>query len=98
MNIDDFSFEIEDNGKKYKCDVLEVVPNDKSKDEPFVVYTNYDLNENDEFVELYGKLIEEDGKYNIISVSDEEEKYIDETRKNEVVKYVNNAIKEAIDE
>lgn len=99
MNFDDLSFEIETNGRKYKCDILEVVPNDKNSDEPYVVFTNYDLDENDNFREMYGKLISINDEFNIdTELSDEEIKYIDTTREDEIVKYVNSAIEDAINE
>ena len=99
MNIDDLSFEVEDGGRKYKCDVLEVIPNKKNKDEPYVIYTNYDLDEDDNFVKRYGKLVTIDGQFNInTQLSTEEMKYINITREDEIVKYVNETIEGVINE
>ncbi len=99
MNIDDLSFEIEDGGRVYKCDVLEVIPNKDNKDEPYVVYTNYDLDDDDNFIKRYGKLVMIDGEFNInTELSREEMKYIDITREDEIVKYVNETIEGAINE
>ena len=97
MDIEDLSFEVEIDGKIYKCDVLEVIPNSKNSDEPYVVYTNYDLDENDEFLKFYGRLTEENDQFNIeTNLTEEEMNYIDITREDEIVKYVNDSIQDAL--
>jgi hypothetical protein len=99
MKIDDLSFEVEDGGRVYKCDVLEVVPNKKNKDEPYVVYTNYDLDDNDNFIKRYGRLINENGQFSIYTeLTRDEIKYVNITREDEIVRYVNDTIEGVINE
>ena len=62
MKYEDLSFEVvNDDGLEVECDILSIVPNEENKNEPFVVFTDYMLDENDEFVLQFGKVIEEDG-------------------------------------
>ena len=64
MKYDDLSFEmVNDDGIEVICDILEVVPNNLNDDEPYVIYTDYMLDENNGFKRYYGKLIKVDGEF-----------------------------------
>lgn len=98
MKYEDLSFEIEENGIVVKCDILEVIPNKNNSDEPYVIYTDYSLGDNDEFNEKYGKLISNDDNYYIeINLSSDEIKFIEKSRDNEIIHYVNDIISENIE-
>ncbi len=98
MKYDDLSFEIVEDGITYKCDVTKIINNTNKKEEPYVVYTNYDLDENDEFIEKYGKLITSNDNYYIeTNLLPEEIKYIKEMEKDEIVQYVNGVIDDVLD-
>ena len=98
MKYDDLSFEVEEDGKTFKCDILEVIPNKQNSEEPYVVYTNYMLDDQDQFVKKYGRLVKLDEEFYIEThVSDEEIQYIHNMEKEEVVEYVNQTIQEALE-
>ena len=49
MKYEDLSFTLkDDNGEDITCDILSVVPNEANLDEPYVVFTDYMLDEDDE--------------------------------------------------
>lgn len=98
MKYDDLSFEVEENGVVLKCDILEVIPNKNNSEEPYVIYTDYSLDDNDEFKEKYGKLVTNNDNYYIeVNLSSEEIKIIEESRDNEIIHYVNDIISENIE-
>lgn len=98
MKYEDLSFEVEENGVVIKCDILEVVPNKNDSEEPYVIYTDYSLDDNDEFVEKYGKLVSNEDSYYIeVNLSDDEIKFIEASRDNEIVHYVNKIIEDNIE-
>ena len=100
MKYDDLSFTVKNaQGKEVVCDILSVVPNDKNENEPYVVFTDYMLDENDEFVMQYGKVIEVDGEFVLKSVNNNSviEK-IKEALTDDVVSYVNEQIQENLHE
>ena len=98
MKYEDLSFEIEENGMTLKCDILEVVPNKNNSDEPYVIYTDYSLDDNDEFKEKYDKLVSNNGNYYIeVNLSSDEIQFIEESRDNEIIHYVNDIINENIE-
>ena len=74
MKYEDLSFTLkDDNGEDITCDILSVVPNEANLDEPYVVFTDYMLDEDDEFVLEYGKLVKEGEDFNLVRVSDPKE-------------------------
>ncbi len=98
MNFDELSFEIVEDGRTYKCDIIKIINNLNNKEEPYVIFTNYDLDENDEFIEKYGKLVETDGNYYIeTQLNDDDINYIEEMKNDEIVTHVNDAFIEAFD-
>ena len=100
MKYEDLSFTItNDNGMEVICDIVSVVPNDENKEEPYVVFTDYMLDNNNEFVMQYGKVIEVDGEYVLKRIEDEQVvNKIKEALKDEVVDYVNRQVQENMDE
>lgn len=99
MNKKDLSFITKDkNGVEVINDILMVIPNEKNKNEPYVIYTNYDLDENDEFINYYAILKKENDSYYLdTNISDEEKDYILKMKKDEIVSSVNQIIGENID-
>ena len=100
MKYEDLSFKITNkDGIETICDITSVVPNEENKEEPYVVFTDYMLDENDEFVMQYGKIIEIDGDYVLKKVEDESViSKIKEALKDDVVAYVNSQVQESLDE
>ena len=100
MKYEDLSFTLtNDEGMEVVCDITSVVPNEENKEEPYVVFTDYRLDENDEFVMQYGKLIEIDGDYVLKRIEDESiVNKIKEALKDEVVEYVNSQVQENLNE
>lgn len=94
MKYEDLSFDIKkEDGTEIGCDILYVVPNNERPEEPYVVFTDYTLDETDEFVEYYGRIKENNGEYALEVITDEKiiEK-IKEGLNDEVVTYVNEQI------
>ena len=100
MKYEDLSFEVvNDDGLEVECDILSIVPNEENKNEPFVVFTDYMLDENDEFVLQFGKVIEEDGKYLLEKVNDKDTVMkIREQLTDDIVSYVNKAVQDNLNE
>ena len=74
MKYEDLSFTLkDDNGEDITCDILSVVPNEANLDEPYVVFTDYMLDEDDEFVLEYGKIVKDGEDFNLVRVSDPKE-------------------------
>ena len=74
MKYEDLSFTVtNDNGEEITCDIVSVVPNPDNDDNPYVVFTDYMLDENDEFVLQYGKLLKEGEDYTLVGVTDPKE-------------------------
>ena len=99
MKYEALSFTVtDDNGEEITCDILSVVPNPKDEDSPFVVFTDYLLDENDEFIMQYGKLIKEGEDYNLVGVEDPKDvDYIKDSLKDEIVSYVNKAVQDNLE-
>lgn len=96
MKYEDLSFDMVNNeGIEVTCDITSVIPNLENNDEPYVTYTDYMLDENDNFVTYYGKIISENGQPMLKQVNDKEtiDKII-ELSKDEVVKYVNEQVQD----
>jgi len=100
MKYDDLSFTVKGlNGEDVICDIVSIVPNNNDSNQPFVVYTDYMLDENKEFILQYGKIIEIDGEYVLRKVTDEESiDKIKEGLKDDIVNYVNKQIEQNISE
>ena len=99
MKYEDLSFTVkDDDGEDIICDILSVVPNEDNDEEPYVVFTDYMLDENDEFVLQYGKIVEENGEYTLQKVDDP--KVVDLIKdglKDDIVSYVNKAVQDNIE-
>lgn len=100
MKYEDLSFKVTSkDGIETVCDIVSVVPNEENKEEPYVVFTDYMLDDHDEFVMQYGKIIEIDGDYVLKRIEDESVvSKIKEALKDEVVEYVNSQVQENLDE
>ncbi len=96
MKYEDLSFDIiNKDGLEVTCDIKAVIPNPDNSEEPFVTFTDYTLDPNDNFVTYYGKIIEEDGQSKLLQIEDQETiDKINELSKDEVVKYVNDQIQD----
>ena len=100
MKYEDLSFNVKnEDGTEIGCDILSVIPNDENPEQPYVIFTDYTFDANDEFKEYYGKIIEINGEYTLQNITDEKviEK-IKEGLNDEVVKYVNDQIQENLSE
>ncbi len=99
MKYEDLSFTIkDDNGEDITCDILSVVPNEANLDEPYVVFTDYMLDEDDEFVLEYGKLVKDGEDFNLVRVSDPKEiDIIKDGLKDDITAYVNKAVQENLE-
>ena len=100
LNNKDLSFDvISINGKKITCDVLSVIPNDENKNEPYVVFTDYLLDENDNFILRFGKIVEENGEYRLSGVHDRDTiRKIREQLEDETVSSVNKQFQDSLDD
>ena len=100
MKYEDLSFEIKnEDGLEVECDILSIVPNEENKNEPFVVFTDYMLDENDEFVLQFGKVVEENGNYLLEKVEDKDTVMkIREQLTDDIVSYVNKAVQDNLNE
>ena len=100
MNYDDLSFTVKDaNGNDVVCDIVSIVPNDENSKEPYIVFTDYMLDENDEFQLQYGKVVDSNGIYILDVVTDPV--IIDKIKDgltDEIVTYVNEQIQENMHE
>ena len=96
MKYEDLSFDIiNKDGLEVTCDITAVIPNPDSSEEPFVMFTDYTLDQNDNFVTYYGKIIEEEGQSKLLQIEDQETiDKIKELSQDEVVKYVNDQIQD----
>ena len=99
MKYEDLSFTLkDDNGEDITCDILSVVPNEANLDEPYVVFTDYMLDEDDEFVLEYGKIVKDGEDFNLVRVSDPKEiDIIKDGLKDDITAYVNKAVQENLE-
>ena len=100
MKYEDLSFDVvNDDGIEVQCDILSIIPNEENKNEPYVVFTDYMLDENDEFVLQFGKVIEEDGEYKLQKETDTNIiRKIREQLTDDIVSYVNKQVQDNINE
>ena len=100
MRYEDLSFTtVDENGIEMINDVTTIVPNQNNSDEPYVIFTDYTLDLNDEFVKKYGRLIYNNDNFFIeTNLSDMEIEYIKKMSEDEIVKYVNNVVEENLNE
>ena len=59
---------VDDNGNEVICDVISVL-HDEKNNEVFVVYTDYTLNENNQFNTYLSQMIEKNGEYTLKGIS-----------------------------
>lgn len=93
MKYEDLSFTIKDSkGEDVICDVKKVIP---IEEETYVVFTNYFLDENDEFIMYYGKVNEVNEEFQLEVITDETIiNKIKEMENDEIVSYVNEQVQE----
>ncbi len=98
MQYKDLSFTVNKGGVEIICDILSVIPNEENSNEPYVVFTDYMLDENDEFVLQYGKVVEpEPEEYILQNIEDESIiSKIKEALNDDIVNYVNTEIQNNI--
>ena len=100
MKYDDLSFTIKnDKNEDIVCDIISVVPNDENEEEPYVVFTDYMLDSNNDFIMQYGKVIEIDGNFILKTIN--EEAIIDKIKNalnDDIISYVNEQIQDNIHE
>ena len=96
----DLSFDIKtQDGEEMTCDILSVVPNEENKNEPYIVFTDYLLDENDDFILHFGKIMERDGEYQLLGIEDIETiQKIKEQLSDEIVSRVNKQFQDFLDE
>ena len=96
MKYEDLSFTVTDeDGEEVTCDIISVVPNELDSEKPYVVFTDYMLDENDEFVMQYGQLIKENDEYTLVMVNDPNIiDLIKDSLNDDIVSYVNKAVQD----
>jgi hypothetical protein len=99
MKYEDLSFEMKNkDGLDVVCDITAVVPNPDNDDEPYVVFTDYELDDNNDFVDRYGKLIQIENDFVLKEIVDEPTiNIIKEGLKDETVQYVNKEINDNLE-
>ena len=99
MKYEDLSFtKTNEDGIEMICDILAVVPNPTNKEEPYVIYTDYTLDDKDEFVNSYGKIISENKEYKLKTITDKNTiDLINKEAEDEIIKYVNKEIQDNIE-
>lgn len=99
MKYEDLSFDIvNDDGLEVTCDITAVVPNPDNNEEPYVMYTDYMLDENDNFITSYGQIFTENDEPKLRKIDDQETiNKIIELSKDEIVQYVNEQIQENLE-
>jgi len=99
MKYEDLSFTtVNEDGIEVICDITMVIPNSTNSEEPYVKYTDYTLDNNDEFIEKYGKIMNIEGDYILKTIT--EESIIEEIKKeenDEIVKYVNKEVQDNLE-
>jgi hypothetical protein len=99
MKYEDLSFNITNkDGLEVTCDITCVIPNEENSEEPYVIFTDYTLDENDEFIEQYGKIIDVEGDPILKVITDENIiAKIKEASQDEVVQYVNKEVQDNLE-
>lgn len=100
MKYEDLSFTtVNEMGKEVINDVIGVVPNLKNAEQPYVIFSDYQLDDNGEFVKHYGKLIKFNDNFGIeTKLVQGEIEYIEKSMQDDIVKYVNDTIEENLHE
>ena len=94
---DNFSFNtIDENGEEVINDVVSIIPSEDNSDEPYVVFTDYSLDDKDEFINKYGRLKKNmDGGFFLdLNLTSYEKSYIEKMLDDEIIKHVSEAIEE----
>ena len=96
MKYEDLSFTIKyENGEELINDITAVIPNQYNREEPYVIFTDYTLDDNDEFNIYYGKLIKNHNRYDLSTdLTEDEIQYIKFSSEEEITKYVNDTIQD----
>lgn len=71
MKYEDMSFKImnEDN-QEITYDIISVIPNENDPDSPYVQFTDYMLEEDDDFIMQYGQIIKNGEEYSLKVITD----------------------------
>ena len=71
MKYEDMSFKImnEDN-QEITYDIMSVIPNENDPDSPYVQFTDYMLEEDDDFIMQYGQIIKNGEEYSLKVITD----------------------------
>ena len=99
MKYEDLSFTAKNkDGIEVICDILTIVPNPEHSEQPYVIYTDYTMDENNEFIENYGKIINVEGDYVLKTITDPNLiELIKREASDEIVQYVNKQVQENLD-
>ena len=100
MKYEDLSFTTKNEaGEELINDIIGVIPNKNNSEEPYVIFTNYELDATGEFINQYGRLVKENDSFGLeTNLKKSEIDYIEESMKDEIVKYVNDTIEENLHE
>ena len=100
MKYEDLSFTTKnESGEELINDIIGVVPNNKNSEEPYVIYTDYQLAADGEFIKNYGRLVKDGDNFGLeTNLTKSEIAYIEENMNDEIVKYVNDTIEENLHE
>lgn len=100
MKFEDLSFNMTNkDGLEVICDITSVIPNEENSEEPYVVFTDYMMDSDENFIYQYGRLVKVDDEY-VLKVIDDGNviNYIKEMQKDEIVDYVNTQVQDNLSE
>ena len=97
MKKEDLSFTLtNEDGQEMINDIISIVPNENNAEEPYIMFTDYRLDDNDEFIVQYGKLQKNKDDFFIqTNLQTKEIEYIKKMQDDEIIQHVNEAIGEA---
>ena len=100
MRYDDLSFTtVDEDGLEHINDITNVIPNENNMDEPYVTFTDYSLDEHDEFIQQYGRLVQQNESYYLeTKLTNQEIQYIRNQLQDEIIRYVNDTVEESLHE
>lgn len=96
MNKEDLSFTLtNEDGQEMINDIISIVPNPNNNEEPYIMFTDYRLDDSDEFIVQYGKLQKKKEEFFILTeLRNDEIEYIKKMQEDDIIKHVNDAIGE----
>lgn len=99
MKYENMSFKAEDeDGNLITYDILSVVPNEEDEESPYVIFTDYMLEDDDDFIMQYGKIIKQGDDFAVQPIFDK--LLIDRIKvesQDVVTNYVNNQVQSNIE-